>query len=123
MKLMKKGTDHHNQEKKDHEIGFFSLDVEAMEAEIEKLVVTKTRENQENDKEISGLSGSASPVKLSIYVSPVKLFAAASPVSYPALRRCISGEALRRCVSGEAFRRCVSGKLSVCVSVRYIYII
>ncbi|WZZ51589.1 hypothetical protein YC2023_051696 [Brassica napus] len=53
MKLMKKGTDHHNQEKKDHEIGLFSLDVEAMEAEIEKLVVTKTRENQENDKEIS----------------------------------------------------------------------
>ncbi|CAH8325395.1 unnamed protein product [Eruca vesicaria subsp. sativa] len=48
MKLVKKGKDHHN-----HEKGFSCLELEAMEAEIEKLVVTTTKEDQEEEKEIS----------------------------------------------------------------------
>ncbi|KAJ4898880.1 hypothetical protein Rs2_12831 [Raphanus sativus] len=50
MKLVKKGIDHHNQEKRDHEKGFSCLELEAMETEIGKLV---TKEDQEEEKEIS----------------------------------------------------------------------
>ncbi|VVB02795.1 unnamed protein product [Arabis nemorensis] len=53
MKLVKKGIDHHNQEKRDHEKGFSCLELEAMEAELGKLVVMTTREDQEEVKEIS----------------------------------------------------------------------
>ncbi|XP_056854649.1 uncharacterized protein LOC108820534 [Raphanus sativus] len=47
MKLVKKGTDHH------HEKDFSCLELEAMEAELVKLVVMTTREDQEEEKEIS----------------------------------------------------------------------
>ncbi|KAJ4898870.1 hypothetical protein Rs2_12821 [Raphanus sativus] len=50
MKLVKKGIDHHNQEKRDHEKRFSCLELEAMETEIGKLI---TREDQEEEKEIS----------------------------------------------------------------------
>ncbi|KAF2553450.1 hypothetical protein F2Q68_00037893 [Brassica cretica] len=54
MKLVKKRIDHHhNQEKRDHERDFSCLELEAMETEIEKLVVTTTKEDQEEEKEIS----------------------------------------------------------------------
>ncbi|KAF8101532.1 hypothetical protein N665_0204s0029 [Sinapis alba] len=53
MKLVKKGIDHHNQEKRDHEKGLSCLELEAMETEIEKLVGTTTREDQEEEKEFS----------------------------------------------------------------------
>ncbi|KAL0739410.1 hypothetical protein Bca4012_015620 [Brassica carinata] len=43
-----KGIDHHN-----HENGFSCLKLEAMETEIGKLVVTATREHQQEEKEIS----------------------------------------------------------------------
>ncbi|CAH2076603.1 unnamed protein product [Thlaspi arvense] len=54
MKLVKKGIDHHHQDKRDHdEKGFSCLELEAMEADIGKLVVMTTREDQEEEKETS----------------------------------------------------------------------
>ncbi|CAE6157354.1 unnamed protein product [Arabidopsis arenosa] len=53
MKLVKKGMDHHHQEKRDHEMGFSCLVLEAMESELGKLVVMTTREDQEEEKKIS----------------------------------------------------------------------
>ncbi|ESQ53523.1 hypothetical protein EUTSA_v10027399mg [Eutrema salsugineum] len=52
MRLVKKGIDHHHQEKRDHEKGFSCLELESMEAEIGKLVVMNTSEDQEEEKEI-----------------------------------------------------------------------
>ncbi|RID50942.1 hypothetical protein BRARA_H01638 [Brassica rapa] len=48
MKLVKKGIDHHHHEKE-----FSCLELEAMEAELGKVVVVTTREDQEEEKEIS----------------------------------------------------------------------
>ncbi|EOA16999.1 hypothetical protein CARUB_v10005236mg [Capsella rubella] len=53
MKLVKKGIDHHNQEKRDLEKGFSCLELEAMETELGKLVVMTTSEDQEEETKVS----------------------------------------------------------------------
>lgn len=53
MRLVKKGIDHHNQEKRDHEKGFSCFELEVMEAEIGKLVLMTAREDQEEEREVS----------------------------------------------------------------------
>lgn len=52
MKLVKKGIDHHHHHHH-HEKEFSCLELESMEAELGKLVVMTTREDQEEEKEIS----------------------------------------------------------------------
>ena len=63
---MESETDNHNQEKKDHEIGFSCLKVEDMEAEIEKLIVTMTKEDQEEDKDNGKLIVSLSDIYMCV---------------------------------------------------------
>ncbi|CAA7035691.1 unnamed protein product [Microthlaspi erraticum] len=50
MRLVKKGIDHHNQEKRDYEKGFSCFELEVMEDEIGKLVLMTAREDQEESE-------------------------------------------------------------------------